>query len=136
MNTKTLIFTTFIFFSFPVIQVIASNCELKCLIQESVKSQSTTHNCCQKEAEKKNKSSSCANKLFSSCLHEFASQSSELESFCTISLKTIFLEELSILGLNNTFNKTSEKRVNFPDKDFHKYKSNISLYLLKNQFLI
>ncbi|MDA8793051.1 hypothetical protein N9N67_07390 [Bacteriovoracaceae bacterium] len=131
-----LILMTFTILSFASFQAFALNCEINCSIVESVQIQSKEHECCHKQAKKENKSSNCENKLSSTCLHDLSSSSFDSNSSFQVTLKIILIKQYPFFGFTKKANSISRYRAKIPDEEFLKYRSNLSLYLLKDQFLI
>lgn len=111
-------------------QVMAMNCGLNCVTQDATqKAAQAEHACCHDESESKD--SNCMEQINGICFHESLN-----DKYTSIHLDSIplFYIESSII-LNDGLPREVRYLPKIPDQ-YQKYKSQISLFILKNQFLI
>lgn len=130
-------------FSFASTQVMALNCGINCSIQESIKKQSkkmdmANHECCHgnKDKKKDNKPSNCKGEMSGTCFHEMASDELIPKTVSEVSEKLISINELPVLTIIKLIGINNRYRPKIPDDGFLKFKANLNLYILKDQFLI
>ena len=109
---------------------MAMNCELNCFTHEAMdKMAEDEHACCQDKDESKD--TNCMEHMSGVCFHENIQ-----DKYSQLHLKSIPLFYISSsLELNNGLPRDIRYLPNIPDQ-YQKFKSQISLFLLKDQFLI
>lgn len=130
-------------FSFTSTQVMALNCGVNCAVQESLnkqknKSDMANHECChgKKDKKEKKKSSNCMGEMSNSCFHEYTSLDKLPKPQNEISSKVVLLKTIPVINLIKLAGINKRYRPKIPDSEYLKFKANLNLYILKDQFLI
>ena len=136
--------------NFTWAQAMALGCGINCAVQESLEKQTNSsdmakdHSCCHGKQDKqdnqdkgeKNKPSKCMDSFSGTCFHEVASDNVAPEKLNELSYKFVFLKELPILNIIKLVGINNRYRPKIPDDGFLKFKANLNLFILKDQFLI
>lgn len=130
--------------NFTWAQAMALKCGINCSVQESLEKQTNNndmaedHSCChgKKDKEEKKKPSKCKDGFSGTCFHEVASDNIVPDKLNELSYKLVFLKELPVLNIIKLVGINNRYRPKIPDDGFLKFKTNLNLYILKDQFLI
>jgi len=142
MMMKRILFILMIF-SFANTQVMAAKCQLNCATQKSIKRPAkkmnmATHKCCHKKkrSENKRKTSCCSDEVRGACFHNLGTEELISKQISETTKKIIFLSELLIRDALKVSPFSNRAPPESSYLEFLKYKANLKLHILKNQFLI
>lgn len=129
---------TFMILSLTSLQVLAMNCGAHCSLQDTHNVQvEQNHDCCHSTKEKKEKKSNhdCMENVDGLCLHETVQSKISFDQN-KVTNKLIFKLELPVISMIYIPGIHERYRPKIPIDQYTKFKANLDLYILKDQFLI